>query len=122
MRAVDRYYVCAVGLSGAAPASPAASQIAGHTVELNELADEVHDRLVEAQQRFPSDSLTLPARARDASGDLPRRVSQASTHIATAAEAATMARVALRSGDEAGAMGAAASAAASIARAAETLA
>lgn len=87
-RAVDRYHQVIEPV----PAGPSRDRLEIAGGRLAACLDEVHQRCVAAQQRWPSDRLEIPG----AGTGEHARVSRGATVAAQAAEAATMVRVAVR--------------------------
>lgn len=105
MRAVDRFYETAVALGretgDVAKDFPAASeQIAALTAPLNEAAEQVTQLTRRLHARWPVEGLVVPAGVRSACGPLPEKLSQAATKAAEAGQAAAMARIAVRTGQD----------------------
>lgn len=103
-RSVDRYHQVLEGVvADGAPCADDVLPALGRTgADLVDVLDEVAALCVAAQRASPSTGLDVPRVPAPAGlpGELHRRLSRAGTAVATAAEAATMARVSLR-GDEA---------------------
>lgn len=91
-RAVDRFYEASLAMHESQPGIPASELLARQTHRLGALADRVRELCAEAQDRYPASGPTLSGTAARAIPDVPRLLSRAATQIATAAQAATMAR------------------------------
>lgn len=100
-RSVDRYHQVLDGVAADGaddPGSRVAQALAGTGAELVAVLDEVRVLALAAQRAAPSEGLDVPAVPASAGlpDELHRRLSRVGTAVATAAEAATMARVSLR--------------------------
>ncbi len=105
MRAVDRFYETAVALGretgdSTEAAQDAGEQIAALTAPLNEAAGQVTELTRRLHGRWPVEGLVVPAGVRSACGPLPEKLSQAATKAAEAGQAAAMARIAVRTGQD----------------------
>lgn len=100
-RAVDRYHQVIEPV----PDGPLRDSLEVVGADLADLLDVARELCLQAQSDAPSSGLDVPAGPDGGAPDLHRRVSRAANLAAQAAEAAAMARVAQRTGDdEAGAL------------------
>lgn len=107
-RAVDRFYVTAVGLSHDAAATSdtaatpdtavqqAAQRIAELTHTLNDAAHTVDQIAARLHARVPVDGQTIPAGVRAQVGQVPQLLSRAAGKVAEAGQAAAMVRTQVR--------------------------
>lgn len=100
-RAVDRYHQ----MLEAVPAGAARASLEADGARLAAALEKVRNVCRDAQTRSPSASLEVPTGAHAGMAELHRSLSRAAGIVAQAAEAAAMARVAVRAGDEATAAG-----------------